>query len=230
MLSPTADAGSKKHPGNYGSPAATGESSMSRTPEGDTREQILAAAGRLMARSGIQSFTTRKLAAQAGVNQALIHYHFKSLDALMAELTNSEMRRLSSALTQFQSSDGSSSQSVAETIMSLMRSPEWAERIKMWFELSAAEMNSPDRVHRNERFGHTDLLTTVFQARLSASNHEAGPDDLFTPPELGSIFVMIIMGLWMDSLLRAPSVHEETLRLTERLLVWLISMSSRPAG
>jgi TetR/AcrR family transcriptional regulator len=48
----------------------------------ETRETILAAAERVFARSGFAGARTDDIAAQAGVNKALLYYYFKSKEAL----------------------------------------------------------------------------------------------------------------------------------------------------
>jgi len=50
-----------------------------------TRERILEAAVALMAEIGIDRVRTRAVAERAGVNPALVHYHFGSMSALVLE-------------------------------------------------------------------------------------------------------------------------------------------------
>jgi AcrR family transcriptional regulator len=50
-----------------------------------TRERILAATIALIAEVGWSGITTRGIAARADVNVALLHYHFRSKDALLRE-------------------------------------------------------------------------------------------------------------------------------------------------
>ena len=50
-----------------------------------TRERILAAALNLGGREGLGALTTRRVAAEAGVNLGLLHYHFASKEALVRE-------------------------------------------------------------------------------------------------------------------------------------------------
>lgn len=50
----------------------------------ETREQILASARRLFAEQGYDGTTIRGIAAEAGVNQALIHHFFGSKDQMFA--------------------------------------------------------------------------------------------------------------------------------------------------
>ena len=50
-----------------------------------TRELLLSATATAIARSGWSAVTTRQVAALAGVNQGLVHYHFGSMDTLRRE-------------------------------------------------------------------------------------------------------------------------------------------------
>lgn len=50
---------------------------------GATRLRIATAAAELVAEMGWDAATTRSVAARAGVNPALIHYHFESMDSLL---------------------------------------------------------------------------------------------------------------------------------------------------
>ncbi len=50
-----------------------------------TRERILQAATELIVEVGWQRVTTRRIAARAGVNQALVHYHFGSIEQLLRQ-------------------------------------------------------------------------------------------------------------------------------------------------
>jgi AcrR family transcriptional regulator len=55
------------------------------SPERSTRERILEATVALMAEIGIDRVRTRAVAERAGVNPALVHYHFGSMSALVLE-------------------------------------------------------------------------------------------------------------------------------------------------
>ncbi|MGL4746090.1 MAG: TetR/AcrR family transcriptional regulator [Dermatophilaceae bacterium] len=48
-----------------------------------TRRQLMDAAVRLTARSGVRGLTARAIGAEAGANQALIFYHFDGVDGLL---------------------------------------------------------------------------------------------------------------------------------------------------
>lgn len=49
----------------------------------DTRARLLDAAAEVVGAHGWSAATTRAVAEQAGVNKALVHYHFGSIDALL---------------------------------------------------------------------------------------------------------------------------------------------------
>ncbi len=63
----------------------SGKRSNSGGGAGDRRRQILEAAGRALAEVGFEEITTRRIAREAGVNIATLHYHFGSKEALLTE-------------------------------------------------------------------------------------------------------------------------------------------------
>ena len=58
-----------------------------------TRQRILRATVALMAEIGIDRVRTRTIAERAGVNPALVHYHFGSVPALVLEAAEDALRR-----------------------------------------------------------------------------------------------------------------------------------------
>ena len=58
-----------------------------------TRQRILRATVDLMAEIGIDRVRTRAIAERAGVNLALVHYHFGSISALVLEAAEDALRR-----------------------------------------------------------------------------------------------------------------------------------------
>ncbi|HEX5546412.1 MAG TPA: helix-turn-helix domain-containing protein, partial [Ktedonobacterales bacterium] len=59
----------------------------------DRRTEILEAAVRVLARDGLAQASTRKLAAEAGINQATLLYHVGSKDQLLLEVLREMMRQ-----------------------------------------------------------------------------------------------------------------------------------------
>jgi AcrR family transcriptional regulator len=74
---------------------------MQPAPEAGAREKLLPAAERLFATRGYNGVSVRELAAAAGVNSALVAYHFGSKEGLLSEVyrrhcekMNAERKRL----------------------------------------------------------------------------------------------------------------------------------------
>lgn len=61
---------------------------------GETRSRILDAAFRRLAQEGYAALSVREIARDAGVNHALINYHFGSKDQLVIEVLDAANRRL----------------------------------------------------------------------------------------------------------------------------------------
>jgi len=67
-------------------PKANDQVRAARPASGETtRRRLLAAAASLIVERGWSAVTTRAVAERAGVNQALVHYHFGSIDNLRRE-------------------------------------------------------------------------------------------------------------------------------------------------
>ena len=62
--------------------------------DGDTERQILDAAHRVFLRSGTAGARTQEIAAEAGVNSALLHYYFRSKERLAAAVFHRAAREL----------------------------------------------------------------------------------------------------------------------------------------
>ncbi len=60
----------------------------------DTKARILAAAFRRLATEGYAALSVREIARDAGVNHALINYHFRSKDQLVIEVLDAANQRL----------------------------------------------------------------------------------------------------------------------------------------
>ena len=57
----------------------------------EVREQLFAAADRVLAGTGPAGLTTRAITTEAGVANGVLHRHFRDLDAFLAEFTSSRL-------------------------------------------------------------------------------------------------------------------------------------------
>jgi AcrR family transcriptional regulator len=86
-----------------------------------TRERLLHATVELMAEIGIDRVRTRSIAERAGVNPALVHYHFGTVSALVMEAAQDALlRTLGPSLEAFQSGA-----TIRDSIHAILR---WLER------------------------------------------------------------------------------------------------------
>lgn len=99
------------------------KSSVASSPKGSsprTRERILRATVQLMAEIGIDRVRTRAIADRAGVNPALVHYHFRSVPALVMEAAEEALlRELGPSIEVFQSGG-----TIGESVRAIL---EWIE-------------------------------------------------------------------------------------------------------
>ena len=73
--------------------------------DGDTERRILEAARRVFLRRGTAGARMQEIAEEAGVNQALLHYYFRSKDGLSAAVFREAAGRLLPAIAQLMGSD-----------------------------------------------------------------------------------------------------------------------------
>ncbi|HZE30218.1 MAG TPA: TetR family transcriptional regulator, partial [Actinoallomurus sp.] len=60
----------------------------------DVREQLFAAAERILVRDGPNALTSRAVTTEAGCAKGVLHRHFADFDAFLAELVLDRIRRV----------------------------------------------------------------------------------------------------------------------------------------
>ncbi len=94
--------------------AASFRSLFSNAEAGDTKSKILAAAFRRLAKEGYAALSIREIARDAGVNHALINYHFRSKDHLVIAVLDEANRRLLERQQQMYAAPGDFAQKWAQ--------------------------------------------------------------------------------------------------------------------
>ncbi len=117
----------------------------SRTRAG-ARERILAAAVRRIASEGIDGVRIARIAIDAGVSTSLVHYHFASREALLAEALDYSYARAGDARI---AEVGPTGASHAERLASMVdqclpSSPELREDWVLWVELWLRAVRHPE--------------------------------------------------------------------------------------
>jgi AcrR family transcriptional regulator len=87
----------------------------------EVREQLFAAADRVLAGTGPAGLTTRAITTEAGVANGVLHRHFRDLDAFLAEFTSSRLAALAEAAADLPSraGEGSVAGNLTDAILAL---------------------------------------------------------------------------------------------------------------
>ncbi|MFZ1178401.1 MAG: TetR/AcrR family transcriptional regulator [Mycobacterium sp.] len=152
---------------------------------GGTRERLLKAAIELIAEAGWGGVTTRAVAERAGVNQALVHYHYRSVPGLLREAAYAAMsatfeplmlrlveaedpvaalRGMVGGLTEIDP-DAPESRAVAEATVQAVRDPELGAQVRQMLALSRQEL--AQRLAAAQTEGH--LATSGEPAALATA-------------------------------------------------------------
>lgn len=192
--------------------------------EPTTREAILRAAWRLLRTDGAAGISTRKVAREAGVNQALVHYHFGSLDRLMIEVLD----HLSEIVVRRQKAryitDASFMDNFYADIRDLLatdhRTTGWG---KVWLEATAIAVNNPDTIGRNIR-PQSPRARGVLLSQLLSSVADAG-ETLSTEDAEGLVVLIYALRaiIVLDNLIGTSVGHERAGAMLGGLLESLIA-------
>ena len=127
----------------------------------ERRAEIIAAAIRLLAREGIGEATTRKIAAEAGVNQAMLGYYFGGKDELLLAILR-EMMRLSGEIARTALSPGGDPRTaLADGIAAFWAHVEQAPELQvMQYELTLYALRRPESawLARQQYAGYRDVV------------------------------------------------------------------------
>ena len=128
---------------------------------------LLDAAERLLIETGHAGLTTRKVAAEAGVNHGLVHYYFGSMEELLLQVLERFTARLIERQTAMYEADAPFLEKW-RTAMRWLEEDVSAGYPKVWWELQAMAWNQPEM---RERLVQVDgvwrqLLRTYFASAL----------------------------------------------------------------
>src|SRR3954452_2062003 len=167
---------------------------------------LLDAAERLLIETGYAGLTTRKVAAEAGVNHGLVHYYFGSMEELLLQV----LERFTDRLIERQAAMYEADAPFLEKWRTAMR---WLEEDvrdgypKVWWELQAMAWNQREM---HARLVHVDevwrvLLRTHFASALD----EYGID--FPLEATVALVIAFNKGVQIEQLSGIDSGHRELL-------------------
>ena len=110
---------------------------------GETKSKILDAAFRRLASDGYAALSVREIAKDAGVNHALINYHFRSKDQLVIDVLDAANRRLLARQTSMYAKTGGFAEKWADA-RRFYESDLGSGFVRVQAELWAASMANPE--------------------------------------------------------------------------------------
>ena len=190
---------------------------ISRSASSDARDRLLDAAERLLAAEGGAALTTRRIAAEAGVNHGLVHYHFGTVDDLVAALAE----RFAGRLVALQEALWTVDMTFADRFRAAAGHAK-AEG-KVWFELQALAWNRP--ALRARLAWHAGRWREVLTAAFADAAAGYGLGTASVEP-LVTLVATFTQGMAAESLLGIDEGHDQLLRWVD---AWLASLEPPPA-
>ncbi len=139
------------------------------------RGEILAAAIRVLARDGIAETTTRKIATEASVNQAMLRYYFGSKDELLFAVLQEMMRLTAEIARKAASTQSNVREAITESLKAFWAHVESAPELQvMQYELTLYALRTPDAawLAKQQYDGYSAVVETLFQEAFSNANRQ----------------------------------------------------------
>jgi AcrR family transcriptional regulator len=187
----------------------------------DATEALLDAAERMLVRDGYAGITTRRVAAEAGVNHGLVHYYFGSMEELLLQVLERFTGRLIMRQREMYDADVPFIDKW-RAAMGYLEEDYRAGYPKIWLELQAMAWNRPELRQRLLQVDEEWRSTLRFAFARAISDY--GLDEERFPLEAVLSLVMTFnKGIELEQLLGIRAGHEE-------LLAWIDDWLSAREG
>ena len=198
------------------------EASPNTSQRNSTADAFLDAAERLLVEVGHAGITTRRLAAEAGANQGLVHYYFGSMDELVVQVLERFTERLVARQREMYAADVPFIEKW-RTAWRFQEEDLEAGYSKIWMELQALSWNRPDLRPRVARVN--DEWRSVLRDAFQRAADEYGLDgDRFPVEALVAMTMTFGQGFALERLEGIGEAHGELLGWIER---WVDSLEAR---
>jgi len=197
-------------------------------PRADRRAQLLAAAERVVTRTGYASTSLKDIAEEAGVAQALLHYYFQSKEELLAEVVMAIDNEVHSAWKAAVATIDDPLRRIAVGLdTAAAKCAERPEFFQLLSDLQAAAFTNPVVKVRLRELSDRFLEDVVLEVeRIAAELPVPTP----MPPEaLASAIAGAIDGIALQSVLRGESSRPAFLAL-KAMVLGFAAMSYLAAG
>lgn len=133
---------------------------------GERRAEILAATIRVLTRDGIAETTTRKIAAEAAVNQATLRYYFGSKDDLLFAVLQKMIRTTAENVRSTATADSDPRVVIANSITAFWKHVENSPELQLiQYELTLYALRNPASawLARQQYVGYSAVVEAMFK-------------------------------------------------------------------
>jgi AcrR family transcriptional regulator len=198
------------------------EASPKPSQRSATAEAFLDAAERLLIEVGHAGISTRRLAAEAGANQGLVHYYFGSIDELYVQVLERFTERLVARQREMYGADVPFIEKW-RTAWRFQEDDLQAGYSKIWMELRALSWSNRDLAERVSRV-NVEWRGVLRDAFARAAQEYRLDEDEFPVEALVALTMTFAQGYALERLERIDAGHEQLLDWIER---WLESLEER---
>jgi len=203
------------------------EASLDKTQaaqRGETAEAFLDAAERLLVEVGHSGISTRRLAAEAGANQGLVHYYFGSMDELFVQVLERFTTRLVGRQREMYEAPGPFIEKW-RTAWRFQEEDLNAGYSKIWMELQALSWSRPELRPRVAQV-NAEWRAVLREAYTQAAEEYDLDESTFPVDALVAMTMTFGQGFALERLEGIDEGHGELLGWIER---WLESLEERRA-
>ena len=186
-----------------------------------TATALLDAAERLLVEVGHSGISTRRLAAEAGANQGLVHYYFGSMDELFVQVLERFTERLIARQREMYAGDEPFIEKWREA-WRFQEADLQAGYSKIWMELQALSWSRPDLLPRIEHVNAEWRGVLREALERAAAEYELGEE--FPVDALVAMTMTFSQGFALE---RLEGIHEGHRELLDWIDSWLESLEKR---
>jgi AcrR family transcriptional regulator len=189
----------------------------------DPRLDLVDAAERLLVRDGRAAVTTRRLAAEAGLNHGLVHYHFGSVEAVLGAVLDRALERVLGRL-RAALAGGAPFLARWRAAMAALDAQVAGGDARLLAELSTAALHAP--ALRARIAAAAEEWRALLAAALADAVAEYGLSPATAPPAAG-LLEALLAGMTAERVLEPDRDHEELVRWVEG---WLLALAEAGRG
>lgn len=181
-----------------------------------TRKALLDAAEELLVSKGAAAITTRKVADRAGVNQALVHYHFGTIEQLLLAVLERVSVQVKERSQQIYRAEGSFMEGWFEEMEAMITSDFERGWGKIWLENLTLAANRPKI--RKQYVKASTMTRKVHERHVSEMLEQHGVDTQEFPAEaIVTLLDAITSKLILDRLVGITAGHNELLAMLHQI-------------